>query len=367
MQQSSKKRNYHFSDLANPTRYNLAQVLDNMGYKSATMSNTDASSANFSDNNLLLPPEATCWLEEKHRMAALLNDYQNTIIPETYIIDDYNFTQVLNHLTETYYLQEQGLQESIPSLAWILKPSLQNNGENIHIFTNISKLWDHYSMGHKRLGGPHVLQRYINSPLLYEGKKHTLRLYLIITNYCGAYVYHHGYINQSLQPFVSDNFDDLAVHLTNEHLGGTLCNLKQTPTFDYPFYDQIKLPAWEITRKLLHLLDMKFNSWRHPKRPFCPAFDIFGIDFLVDQEMQPWIIEVNHGPHFPTTKPHALTAPLLAPFWQDVVDTFVLPIATNKAKAKPIAAKTRNWFNGLLKTPISKTHLQCERFIQLLA
>lgn len=64
-----------------------------------------------------------------------------------------------------------------------------------------------------------ILQKYIERPLLFQGRKFDLRHYMLVTCVAGTlrgYWYSQGYVRTSSSPFTLKNSRDLYVHLTND-------------------------------------------------------------------------------------------------------------------------------------------------------
>ena len=244
-------------------------------------------------------------LEFKHLLSTLLKDAGCDIQPLTYYIDDDNFFQVIHELS--YSLGP-----------WILKPSMLNNGQHIHLFENSHQLLEHYCQS-KRMGGPHVLQQYIHPPHLLQGPekghKYSIRMFVVITA-DNAYLYPHGYFNVALRPYVADFVQDKRCHLTNEHLSDDVVNVVQIPTQQYAIFQRFFPKIKVMTAKLCSA----FYSQHQAPETFKYAF--LGIDFMVDASERVWILEVNHGPCFPTEEDHPLYEKLYKGFWQSFIQQF---------------------------------------------
>jgi tubulin--tyrosine ligase len=51
-----------------------------------------------------------------------------------------------------------------------------------------------------------------------------------------------------------------------------------------------------------------------------------GIDFMVDVEDKLWLLEIHHGPCFPTSETHPLFDVLYSNFWRHVGEEIILPL-----------------------------------------
>jgi hypothetical protein len=311
---------YYLRPAKSPTYYNLATILKNKENWRATKLGF---LADFGEKNLKFNQSIADQLEYKHLLAELAQDYCPEAIPESYFIHDQNFGKILDKLRSN--------PRNINKI-WILKPSLLNNGQNILIFDNLLDIKLHFE-SNARMGGEHVLQEYIHSPHLLkgpkgEGHKYSIRMFMVLTNYDGAFLYPHGYFNIAVTPYDINNFYDLTGHITNEHLQDDRVNVIQIPTYKYdlfnPIYPKIKHILSQVVSGLKNKYPNIFSKTENIKK-----LAIFGMDFIVDSDQRVWLIEANHGPCFPITEAHDLQASLYQPFWKEFVDLFLEAIATD--------------------------------------
>jgi len=301
---------YCLPHMQSPTYYNLHLHLQAIHWQSSS----DHSGTDFNELNFEFHSQATETLEFKHLLASLVNQFCPDVLPLTYRIHDENWVDVLSYI--------DGIPSQQP-LIWILKPSLLNNGQHIKIFHQLRDLRKHF-LGTNRLGGEHVLQQYLTQPHLLNGHKYSIRMFVVLTNDAGSYLYPHGYLNIAKHAYQSTDFGDLRSHLTNEHLQHDESNVVQVPTkpvagFGY-IYQQIKT----IVSKSIHgLQSLHPDAFVKQKQR---RLAIFGFDFIVDADLRVWLLEANHGPCFPCGA-HPLQQPLYSDFWQAFIASFVVPIA----------------------------------------
>jgi hypothetical protein len=316
-----KKRRFFFSTPLTPGFYNLAQHLKAKGWVASRFRQW----ADFTEKNLAFNEEAAQSLEYKHLLAQLTSRYCPQVMPVTYCINDLNWPAVLTRVARDFYLKGSAFSED---LVWILKPSLLNNGQHIKIFNTLSSLEAHF-LNPNRLGGEHVLQRYINTPhLLRDSRKYSIRHFMVLTNYAGAFLYPYGYFNVALHPFDSNNLADLKSHLTNEHLYGYEPNVIQIPTEKFEFYKELYPQIKAILTTVITGLNQCFPLAFVTKKE--QAFSLFGVDFMIDSTGRAWLLEANHGPCFPINDDHPLQAHLYNEFWRNVINSFALPIASKR-------------------------------------
>lgn len=305
---------FYFESPNKPTEFNIAQQLTRMGHQACN----DIRQAAFCDTQLTLPESLSNLLEHKHRLAQFLDEHCSTVAPPTFPIDAEHCITVCEQLREC-------------SNRWILKPALLNNGEGIRLFDHIDDVIAHF-MGNQRYDGPHVLQHYIEPPHCLQGHKYSIRLFVAITNDALCYLYPHGYFNIAKIPYKAV-FTDPKCHLTNEHLShGLQPDSIQIPTDRAPHFERIFHTLYKQCRHIAHALLQ--HSKDHTQPSATPsALSLFGFDFMLDEHLQSWLLEINHGPCFPVDSSHVLQEPLYQGFWQAVANELVLPIATQQPLA----------------------------------
>lgn len=157
-----------------------------------------------------------------------------------------------------------------------------------------------------------VIQKYIESPLLIHGRKFDIRMWVLVNQDLDCYLYKEGYIRTSSTPFVIDpeNIDDKFVHLTNnaiqkfstnygEFEDGNQMSFKLFQDFLISEYKD-KAPKMEkdILPQIKNLVKKSMLAVRKKLNPDNRknCFEIFGYDFIIDQDFNVWLIEVNTNP-----------------------------------------------------------------------
>jgi tubulin--tyrosine ligase len=280
-----------------PTFIELGRYLHQAGWR-------ETEPAQLTDRHFDFP--ALQHLEFKHLLSALLHDNGHQIQPLTFYIDDHQYLEVIKGLSHL-------------SGPWILKPSMLNNGQHIQLFENTQQLLKYYCQP-KRMGGPHVLQQYIHPPHLLQGPekghKYSIRMFVVMTA-IEAFLYPHGYFNVALRPYQSDQFQDKRAHLTNEHLSDDVVNVVQVPTVQYPMFQRFFPQIRTITSELCQAF------YRQHQAPETFKYAFLGVDFMLDAMERVWLLEVNHGPCFPTEAEHPLYQKLYQDFWQSFIQQFL--------------------------------------------
>ncbi|XP_077982125.1 putative tubulin polyglutamylase TTLL9 isoform X4 [Glandiceps talaboti] len=152
----------------------------------------------------------------------------------------------------------------------------------------------------------YIVSRYVDNPYVIGGKKFDIRVYVLVTSYVPlkAWLYRSGFARFSNTRFSLDSIDDTYVHLTNVAIQKTA-----------PDYDPERGCKWSMQqlRQYLiakHGIDNVENMFRLMDDIFIRSlqsvqkvmindkhcFELYGYDILIDEELKPWLIEVNASP-----------------------------------------------------------------------
>lgn len=154
-----------------------------------------------------------------------------------------------------------------------------------------------------------VIQRYIPNPLLLGGRKFDVRCYMLVASTKPYLVlFRGGYVRRSLSPYCPNDLSNRFAHLTNaavqkkhedyeamredsiwsmEHLQAHLEASGASP------------PGWVsevLTPQMRRVCSEVFHSARPKLQARRGFFELLGIDFLIDEALRPWLLEVNTNP-----------------------------------------------------------------------
>lgn len=204
-----------------------------------------------------------------------------------------------------------------PQSTWIMKPCGKSQGAGIFLINKLSKLkkWSReVKTFHPQMGKEsYVISRYIANPLLIGGKKFDLRLYVLVTSFrpLKVYLFKLGFCRFCTVKYDTSltELDNMYVHLTNVSVqkhGGE--------------YNSLHGGKWSIQNLRLFLettrgkevTDKLFGSinWLivHSLRATAPVmasdrhcFETYGYDIIIDDNLKPWLIEVNASPSLTST------------------------------------------------------------------
>ncbi|OMJ86235.1 hypothetical protein SteCoe_12300 [Stentor coeruleus] len=201
---------------------------------------------------------------------------------------------------------------------WILKPGENTNrGTGISICTSLEQIAKEVSKTKHTV----IIQKYIENPFLVYKRKFDIRCYALITCYNGiiqGYYYNEGYIRTSSKPFSLQNIDNKFIHLTNDAVqkfsedygkfeNGNKMSYGEFQKYVDAYYqvrpvnfvDEIGMKIKEIVMDTIKCAAMELK-----KRMYCHTFEVFGYDFLLDDNLKPWLLEVNTNPCLEISSSH---------------------------------------------------------------
>ncbi|KAI9358675.1 tubulin-tyrosine ligase family-domain-containing protein [Pilaira anomala] len=242
-------------------------------------------------------------------------------IPETWQFEldhvDY-FEEAMNEVFEV----ERDLEAGEGHM-FIIKPSMANKAAGIKVFDSMDQLRaifeepesdsedeaeededdeDQEDLSQVR---EWVIQRYIHNPLLVNKRKFHIRAYVLSKSNVQVYLYRDMLALFAMKEYDTSHLDDNLIHLTNTCI--------QTEEEEYNEEASVKL-FWElpldqkdldsIFEQMKKILADVFDACTSEMTTFqCipNAFELFGIDFMIDDELNVYFLEANAFPDFKQT------------------------------------------------------------------
>ena len=209
--------------------------------------------------------------------------------------------------------------DSMPNTPWIIKPASSACGRGVYITTEYDEL---------PLEGleEYVVERYINNPLLIQGFKFDLRLYVAVLSFepLRIYLYKEGLVRfatHAYEKVEEHNKENKFMHLTNYSINKHNKDAFSTEPAHASEGNNSIPSKWHISKLMAHLKNDGKNTealWKsiedmviksflsiedkvvqacHRNVPHAlNCFELFGFDVLIDEEMRPWLLEVNLSP-----------------------------------------------------------------------
>lgn len=191
---------------------------------------------------------------------------------------------------------------------WLIKPAALNQGRGIEICHSLKEIKAILST--KLPNSVWVVQKYIERPLLFKGRKFDIRVWALATARKELFFYKLGYLRTSSFDY-STGAKDNYIHLTNNCLqkwgdnygiheaGNTLSFDAFQEYLDAEFPDLGVNVREHIVTRIKDLIIDSYLSARKilhgSKRK--NAFELLGYDFLIDEDFRVWLLEVNTNPY----------------------------------------------------------------------
>jgi tubulin polyglutamylase TTLL4 len=244
-------------------------------------------------------------------------------IPQTFILP-----QELKILKQSWEYKNGGGGE-----AWIIKPPASARGVGIKVINKWSQLPKKMSL---------VVQRYISNPYLINGSKFDLRLYVLVTSFnpLRIYLYPDGLARFASAKYSDDAKDlkDRYVHLTNYSINklssqytanedANACQgHKWTITKLLEYMSKQGIDTKSLWKNLQQLVIKTIITGESPIHQLCEenmlsrynCYELFGVDVLLDENLKPWLLEVNISPSLHSSSP--LDAHVKGPLVQMLFD-----------------------------------------------
>ena len=179
--------------------------------------------------------------------------------------------------------------------------------------------------GHRAVlesGRAHILQRYIDRPLLVDGYKSEIRLYFLVASVqpLRVFWYPQGSVRLAVRPFQHSHWRDPLVHIVNTAQGKRTLGEKEYAELVKNQPRKLsfaELSKYHLTKNVTttgdtwrHILSQILStvktvlraaapSLQHPpedRREKWHAFALMGADFIVDSDHKVWLTEMQEGP-----------------------------------------------------------------------
>ncbi|XP_023239432.1 tubulin monoglycylase TTLL3-like [Centruroides sculpturatus] len=228
--------------------------------------------------------------------------------------ENYKFSEWKKYLPEFHKIAE-AIQKVWPQWkidgyrnVWIIKPAAKSQGQGIKISENLNEIMGLVGSYHDN---HYVVQKYIEHPLLIGGVKFDIRQWFLVTDYnpLTMWMYCDSYLRFCSMPFTLD-CKDVSIHLCNNSIQcnylrsvnrlSTLPegNMMTNEEFKKLLASQGHPDAWNNT--IYPGMRSAIISILHGSQEQMVGrnnrFELYGADFMIDEQLHPWLIEINASP-----------------------------------------------------------------------
>ena len=161
-----------------------------------------------------------------------------------------------------------------------------------------------------------LIQKYIENPLLYKGRKCDIRIWVLLTHQMKVFLFKEGHLKTCSVEF-DLNSQDAFTHITNYSFQKKNLNFQkfekgnEVPFYEFQKFIDEKYPQknYKIKRDLMKQIkeiisvSMRSGKNRINKNGRSHQFEIFGYDFMLDADFNAFLIEINSNPGLEISSP----------------------------------------------------------------
>ena len=220
-----------------------------------------------------------------------------------------------------------------------------NQGKGIEICRSLREITN--SLRAKSTSSLWVVQKYIEKPLLFNGRKFDIRIWGLVTAKRELFCYRRGYVRTSSIEYDLNGKDNY-IHLTNnclQQLGENYGVYEEGNTLsleDFENYLKSTFPEYNLmfnTHFLPRIKDLMIDTYLSCKKSIHKdkkkhMFELLGFDFLIDEDFRVWLLEVNTNPYLGVPNPYieTLLPEMLDDMLEITVDTVIPPAYPKRRK-----------------------------------
>ena len=152
-----------------------------------------------------------------------------------------------------------------------------------------------------------IIQKYLDNPLLYQKRKFDIRCFVLIDSNLNAYFCKEGHL-KGCSEFYDLNKTNKFIHITNYSFQKNSSNFEKFEIGNEISYNDFKnflkkegIPLQkfdDMINQMKFLIKLSFKAVSNKLTKINPVlcFEIFGYDFIIDNDFKPWILEINDNP-----------------------------------------------------------------------
>ena len=269
---------------------------------------------------------------------------------------------------------------------WLIKPLNYNGGRNIQINDSIEKInnsiFDLTGMNiinqiekekkinlvqkeiqneNQIISDKVILQKYLEKPLLYNDRKFDMRIWVLLNHEMNIYICKEGHLKVASEKYYIQS-NNLYVHLTNytiqkknpnfskKEIGNEISFeifqnsldklLKEQKKENINFRKDVLPKVKEII-----LLSMESVKYLINEKERKNCFELFGYDFIFDQNFNPYLLEINTNPGLEESSPllKKIIPRMIDDLLKLTIDKIIKPIYKYKTENYKYPFKIKNY------------------------
>ena len=159
-----------------------------------------------------------------------------------------------------------------------------------------------------------IIQKYLDNPLLYRKRKFDIRCFVLVDWNLNIFYCREGHLKASSFIYDINNINKF-IHITNHSFQKKSNRFEQFETGNEISYKEFKNFLQEekiplsifdkIINKMKFIVKLSFQAVAEKlmKTQQVLSFELFGYDFIIDNEYNPWLLEINNNPGLSISSP----------------------------------------------------------------
>ena len=185
---------------------------------------------------------------------------------------------------------------------WILKPSNLSRGRGVTCVNSLEPI--ELSLNATNDSGV-IVQKYIENPLIINKRKFDIRQWVLVTSIDPLiiWMWKEPYIRFGAEDYSIDDINNIYSHLTNNSIAKHSAQYKKENNLEgnmwtcFDFEKYIGSENWKaIHEKIKNAIICSFYAAHHEIRPRYNSHELYGYDFMIDEDLNVYLIEVNSSP-----------------------------------------------------------------------
>lgn len=189
---------------------------------------------------------------------------------------------------------------------WLLKRDNLNRGRKIKVLSSLDDIIKEINTLFEQKSTNNLLiQKYLEEPLLYNNRKFDIRIWVLLSHDLKVYVFNEGHLKCCSVKYNLDSCNNYS-HLTNYSFQKYSDNFQKYEYGNEVSFDDLQYSIdsnckekvdfkKEIFPKIQNIIKICFQSVKSKinemNREY--TFEIFGFDFMIDCNFEPFLIEIN--------------------------------------------------------------------------
>lgn len=199
---------------------------------------------------------------------------------------------------------------------WIVKPAGKSRGRGIACFDNLEEILEYSRANSKE--SQWTVQKYMENSLIVHQRKFDIRQWVLVTNWepLTAWFYEDCYLRFCVNEYNLEDLRDKFTHLANNSISKKSPKFNETPITGSmwkkdQFIDYLnqegregkKLWNEKIAPQMKSIVQASLNCVQDMIESRPHSFELYGFDFMLDEELNPWLIEINSSPSMEYSTP----------------------------------------------------------------